>query len=343
MAGNAYALSIQHVSHNPINIFNENDKGVNVRFNLDQAATVSLKIYDDREYLIRTIISDATLQVGDNVLHWDTRDASGKHVPSEAYHYTLVATNSEQSTTYDVTDLFTSNKNTMRDVIWDRKTGIVSYMLMQASRINIRAGISGGGPLLTTVINWLPRKRGQQIEKWHGYDSEKKFNIAKIPKAKIFTEAYSFPANTIIVDLENIEPGYIDEKKLTETRTPSTKKVKTLFDQASKIAQNRMDYGLIIDLPKTDKRKDGIPIYNENIPVKISVPKNDLQRMSRDRYEPILFLDGEYVSEIESGFLPLTWQLDVSGLTVGKHFITVNVRGYDGQYGATSKSIYIEK
>jgi len=335
-----WALSIQHVSHTPKNII-ESSNGVSVRFYLDAPASVALKIYDDREYLIRLIESSGVLKQGDNKLHWDGKDAFGKNVPAEAYHYTIEASAANETVIYDVTDLLSTNKNMIRNLQWDREKGTISYLLVDDSRINIRAGIAGGGPLLTTVLNWLPRERGKHVEKWDGYDKNNKFNISKIPRADIFTDAYTFSANTIIVGKNISRSQYVEKPASSEARKAKTNS-KVILDQARKKADDRADYQLLIQLPETKNFKNDAPVYKGKIPVKLNISKDDLQRMSRDRFEPILFVDGEYVSEIESGFFPVTWHLDTTQFESGEHYITINVRGYDGQYGTVSQNIYIQ-
>lgn len=337
----ASALSIQHVTHSPKNIAENSEVGVVVRFYLDHAASVMLKIYDDRGYLVRTVASEGVFKEGDNSINWDGRDNRGNPVPAEAYHYTLQAEQSNETVTYDVTDLLSSNKNTIRNVEWDREKGEISYLLVADSRINIRAGIANGGPLLTTIINWLPRKRGKHVEKWNGYGKGNKFNISKIPKASIFTEAYTFSKNTIIVGEPVSSAQYVDASELTDIRKKG-KSDKVMFDNARKNVGDRSDYNIAIQLPESKLKKHGFPVYKGKVAVKLAVPKDDLQRMSRDRFEPILFVDGQYVSEIETGFFPITWHLDTTVLKPGEHYITVNVRGYDGQYGSVSQRIYVE-
>ena len=133
---------------------------------------------------------------------------------------------------------------------------------------------------------------------------------------------------------------YVDKADSKDAR--KKQKTNIMLDQARKKSEDRADYSLVIKLPETKDYKNGVPIYKGKVPVKLDVSKEDLKRMSRDRFEPILFVDGQYVSEIESGFFPVTWQLDTSTLTTGEHYISINIRGYDGQYGSVSQSIYIE-
>ena len=336
---NTHALTIQHVSHTPTHLSFEKNKSVNVRFALDETAQVDLKIYDDRDVLIRTV-NGGSLKKGDASIKWDGKDDRGKRVPPEAYHYTLEASASGKSVVYDVTDLLSKNASTVRNLKWDKDKGEISYILGKASRLTLRVGIDEGGPLLANVINWLPRARGKHVEKWKGHDASTNFDFRKVKKAKVIANAYTFASNTIIVGKSTKASEYI---KIANPVMRDRQRVsKKMFNQAGKLALDRIDYEVAIDLPTAKKTKDGVPIYKGVIPVKISVPKGDLDRLYRDRFEPILYVDGQYISELETGFFPVTWHLDTSEFKTGNHFITVNLRGYDGQYGATSLNFYVE-
>ena len=338
----SFALTIQHVSHSPTYIPIPNSESeVVIRFYLDEDATVRLKIYDDRNYLIREINSVAALSKGDNSLLWNLRDYSGKPAPKEAYHYTLEAASKDKTVLYDITDLSTSNKSTLFSPKWDKEKGEVSYKLSKASRVNIRIGVDDGGPLLATLYNWLPRERGMHVEKWDGYDAEHQFKISQLTKAQLYIQSYALTPNTILVGKNIQNFNYIDLPNVKETRSRALSK-SNMFDSTRKLAQDRRDYQLLIELPDTDSSKKGIPIYSGTINVKINAPKKDIERLLRDRFEPILFIDGELEAELESGFFPITWKLDTTKFKQGNHFITVNVRGYDGQYGTVTKNIYIE-
>jgi len=337
---NAIALSIQHVSHVPVKSSYKAGETITVRFLLDEAANVSLKIYDDREYLVRTINSNTLLKQGEQEMHWDGKDETGKLVPNEAYHYTLEADNGKEKVVHDVTDLTGNDKGILLNLKWDRKEGTISYTLTRSSRVNFRVGIASGGPLLRTVINWLPRTRGQHVEFWDGYDEDKKFNIAKIPRAELFSDAYSLSKNAIIIDPKIELSKYVE---INEPVQRQRNKENNRLDNKSRVAQDRADYPLAIRLPLSEKQKNGVPVYSGKVAVKINVPRSELERLSRDRFEPILFVDGQFASELETGFFPVTWQLDTEKLEAGEHTITVNIRGYNGQYGTATQIIYVEK
>ncbi len=336
---NSFALSIKHVSHSPVKTIYKAGEEITVRFNLEEAADVALKIYDDREYLIRTISGGAVLKSGDHALKWDGKDKSGRIVPYEAYHYTLEANNGNETIIYDLSDLTGNEKGTLRDAKWDRESNTISYRLVRSSRVNFRVGIGDGGPLLRTVTNWQPRSQGKHVEKWSGYDESKQFNIAKIPRAQLFSNAYSLSKNTLIIG-GNIQPSQYVDIKNPQLRTRN--KSNNLRDDKVRVAQERVDYPVAIKLPESSRNKNDVPVYSGKIAVKIEILKTELARLHKNRFEPILFVDGQYVSELETGFFPVTWQLDTSKYKTGEHYITINIRGYNGQYGTSTQTIFID-
>ncbi len=335
----SYSLSIKHVSHTPVKSLYIAGEEITVHFNLDAVADVELKIYDDREYLIRTIKSNAALEQGDHVLKWDGVDGSGKAVPYESYHYTLEANSESENVIYDVTDLTGNKKGVLRNLKWDRKTNIISYTLIKGSRVNFRIGISDGGPLLKTIINWQPRAQGDHIEYWNGYGESKQFNIANIANARLFSDAYTLSKNSIIIGKKIRPSQYIE---VTDPEFRERKQSKKTIESKFRLAQERRDYPVAIKLPETEKYNKNLPIYSGKVSVKIDISKAELARLHENRFEPILFVDGQYVSELETGFFPVTWQLDTSKYKTGEHYITINVRGYNGQYGTSTQIIFVD-
>ena len=64
------------------------DADVVIDFSLPAAQTVSLRIYDERGRLVRTLV-DGLAPEGDNHVRWDGKDNGGRNVASGVYHYVL--------------------------------------------------------------------------------------------------------------------------------------------------------------------------------------------------------------------------------------------------------------
>ncbi len=61
-----------------------------IDFSLPHDQTVSLRIYDERGRLVRTLVNGMAAE-GDNQVRWDGKDNGGRNVASGVYHYVLTA------------------------------------------------------------------------------------------------------------------------------------------------------------------------------------------------------------------------------------------------------------
>ncbi len=333
-ASNAFALSITNVAHSPVYV-NEDTQKVKVRFKNNSASRVVLKIYDDRQLMIRSVEKN-DLQLGDNTIEWNLLDNRGNKVPPEAYSYTIEALSDADSVLYDPTDKTGGDFVTLQNIVWDKNNNQIRYVLNKPARVSIRIGIDNGGPLIASVVNWTPRARGEHIEKWTGMDDQNQIDINKLANTIIHARAYSLSTNAIIIGPAKRSAEYVANITWPIERRAQSDKRPSMFDYMSKTPDKRGDYSLTIKLPLEE---DGE--YSGLIPVRIDLNARDKNRMLQDRFEPILFVDGQFASELETGFFPLTWRLDTRQFSNGNHYITVNLRGYDGQFGVASRSITI--
>lgn len=68
-----------------------------IRYNMAQAQSVTLRIFDILGKEIRTLISGQTVAAGQNQINWDGRDNSGSLVSDGAYYYQLTAGENTQT------------------------------------------------------------------------------------------------------------------------------------------------------------------------------------------------------------------------------------------------------
>jgi len=163
----AMALQITHVHHNPLVIYPDKDQSTEIIFTLSEMAVSELKIFDDRDILIRSIVNNDSQQ-GQNKFLWDGKDQLGRLVPSEAYKYTLTATNEGKEIEYDVSDITGNKPLHVKSIKWNADKKHFQYVLKKPARVLIRVGLDKHGPLLDTVSNWEPRNAGQKIESGQG-------------------------------------------------------------------------------------------------------------------------------------------------------------------------------
>lgn len=319
------------------------NESVTIRFNIDRPAEVDLMLYDGRDRLVRHV-KGGELAAGDHVLTWDGRDSRKHPVPPEAYVYTITAKAAQGGrVTHDLTDLTGGELLTVKDPRWDPESGRVHYILDKPARVNIRFGLQEGGPYLRTLIDWVPRKAGAQSEPWDGWDASRILPIAKHPMLLTSVMAYSLPDNALLVgpQPERVTFAALLEEPRRE-RQPR-KGPKRMYFHADQPLETRGDVSasLTIDGPvKQDAQ--GRWIVSGRVPVRLHVAEADRTRVLSRRFEPVFFVDGIFAFENEVGFLPMTWHWDTSTVNAGEHFVTANVRGYEGNFGAATLKVWVE-
>ncbi len=338
-----HALSLSHVHHSPRYMDGSSEAGIKIYYTLDQPAQVILSIFDDRELMIRQLNSNRVMDKGEHFFLWQGMDQMNRPVPAEAYHYTLIAENQQGKVEYDVTDQTGGNPVKVSNIIWDKAKQTINYRLSKLARVNLRAGLADNGPLLAMLTDWLPRRYGKHQFNWDGLDNSRTVDLTQLENIEIYAQAFSLSDNTLLVGPSVQHITDIDIKHwplVKRIRKKPVKKRMRVHHQQSR--DKRGDFTVSIVLPADLKiNARGLPVIQELTPLRFNIKASDQSRVINDRFEPILFIDGQYSTENEVGFFPMTWNLDPNTLSAGEHYITVNLRGYEGHFGAASVRIEI--
>lgn len=342
----AAALQVTNVQADRVIFDPAQGETVSVRFRLSEEARVVLRIYDGRELPIRDVASDGPLAAGEHALAWDGGDVLGRPVPPEAYHYTLTATTAAgEGVEHDLTDLTGGENLVAEEVAWDPASKGLHYLITELARVNIRIGLEAEGPLLRTLIDWVPRGSGIRKEAWDGKDASGVLDLSDHPKLRILVNAFSLPDNTILVGPEPAEVTLIEDVSWPvtkrEVKSTSWRRPRTFAAQS---LGSRKDIALELRLPEDLSRTaEGLPIVTGPVPVRMHVPESeDRTRILAERFETAFYLDGLYEFENEVGFLPATWVWDPSGANQGVHYLTGNLLGYEGHFGIATVKVYVQ-
>ena len=342
----AHALAITHVSAEPSVIEPAPGASVSVVFQLSAPASVSLQLYDGRDLLIRRVASTGTLPAGDQRLTWDLRDQAGRAVPAEAYRYTLTAISPQgDRVEHDRTDLTAGDDLTTTAVAWDPQTKTIAYRLPQPARVNIRVGLANNGPLLVTVLDWVTRDAGLHRESWNGLDTSAVLDLSRHPRLKIVVNAFALSDNSILVGPASDQVALITDLSWgEERRTIKRTDRKRMHFHRQQALEDRSDYRITLTLPPDlPTTADGLPIVSGIVPLRLDVSDQDRARVVARRFEPVFFVDGTFAFENEVGFLPMTWRWDSAGANPGIHFLTVNLRGYEGNFGMATLKVRVRQ
>lgn len=81
-------------------------------------------------------------------------------------------------------------------------------------------------------------------------------------------------------------------------------------------------------------------MVDDRVRFKIDVPKEDRWVLDSSFYETGFYVNYQFQSEEEQGFVPMIWDYDASDLPPGRHVATVQLFGFGGFI--TSASIAFE-
>ncbi len=328
------ALTIANVSLSSRQFDAARGESVAVRFSVNRPARVELNWYDARDLLIRKILSAGDVQPGSATLAWNGRDEAGGVVPSEAYHYTLIAkTSSGELQEFDLTDSTGGADVPLTEMKLDSNKAGIHYVVRNWSRVNIRVGMRDGGPLLHSLENWKVRSPGVHFAKWDGLEASGVMNVANSTGLELWGLSFELPDNTVFVGDTNTPSSVINPLSWGKTvRVRKASTPKRMYSHAQQSYEQRGDFAVTL-VPRGRDAKSA--------PMEIRVPDRVAERLSQQRFEIVYFVDGLFVGENEIGALPATWNVDLSKLSPGEHLLTVNVRGYEGSFGFGSHKLTV--
>ncbi len=339
-------LTITNVSTGKVKFNPSKGEEVKIRYQLSREAKVALKIYDSLDILVRVLDGNQKKKSGDNEAVWDGKDDKGRIVPDEVYVYTIEAVNENgKKVIYDLTDL-TGGKlqNAEGEIKRENKKSFISYALPKKSRVRIFLGLKDGGPLLCTLVDWLPRFSGPNKEYWDGWDDSHVINVKDSSKVEVGIWAYALTDNSIIIVGGKNNKRFLDFPKDRERRQKKKKARGDIFDHWLHPRESCRNLNIEIILPdKLKRNKEGLPIITGPTPIRMQVAEEDKKHAISERFEVVYYIDGIFVYENELGYTPFNWIWDPVGVNEGEHFITINLRGYQGHFGTASMKVMVKK
>jgi len=316
---------------------------VRLQFSVSQPASIEVLWIDAANQIVssQSVTSSAA---GPSEVSWDGRSSRGGFVPPEAYRYVIRAKSSDQQmVVYDLIDSAPSGLLPVSEITWIPEDQVIRYQVGKLSRVRLRAGLADGGPLLVTVANWAVRSPGENREPWNGRDASGFFNLGADGRREITAVAYELPPNTVVIG----KPGPVvtaTKDRAFPAWQSTSDQTKKMYDFASMPAQTLTDYAAIVRIngKELDSRAPLMTVRG-TVPVEIDVPAKDRTLLVSRRIEPVLFVDGQFIFENELGFIPMTWMWDTSRYAPGEHVISVNLRGYEGNFGIATVKLKVER
>lgn len=328
--------------------FNPNGgQKITVETALLRKAAAKIEIYDPDFMHVRTLESKGVVDAGTCRLSWDGKDVDGQVVPDEAYFFVVTATDAEgKIEVYDPT-LFSGGEG--KDVIHadiDPVTKAITYELPIPARVLIRQGVQDG-PLFNTLVDWKPRVAGQITEHWNGKDQDGLVNLLETGRFKMLITYTTLPENSIIT-YGNRTQDYASYKKVVQgnrfvKERPTRGGVKI---SPHYLLARTDDHSPTVTMRFPDATKAGdsdLPVLKGKALVKVDLDEADRAFFADQQYEITLFLDTEFYTEQEVGYVPFNWVWDLSDVAEGEHLLTVNMTGFKDQIGVLSKKVRVVK
>jgi hypothetical protein len=157
-------------------------------------------------------------------------------------------------------------------------------------------------------------------------------------------DAFALSANTLIIGPPNVAVALVDTMPWgRHMRDKSAEPLKKrMHYHSQQPIEERGDVAVHLVLPTTlPKDKDGLPEATGRVTLRLDVDDRDRNRVIQQRFEPVFFVDGTFAFENEVGYLPFSWIWDTATVNEGIHYVTVNVRGYEGNFGMQTIKVHV--
>lgn len=298
--------------------------------------------------VVRRLQQPAT-NAGEHSLAWDGKDAAGRPVPDEAYC---------------VRALLEAGGKTMVDDPCQRSggevvaglqpqltaSGDITYALPHAARVLIRVGVKNGA-MMRSLSVWRPRPAGRNLQRWNGFDDSGLVDLRSDRLALLVT-AFRLPDFSVITTgNEGLDyrawrsaQGWPEKPDL-----PQSAASQPLERGGQRIARQHYAARYKDREPRisvTLARRDGQPLdpaapLPDELRISVDLHPEDRWLMQEQLYEVAFFVNGDFVSEEENGYVPIAWIWNTAGMKPGKHLLTVNLTGFTGRVG--TRSIALQK
>jgi len=344
-AGSAAAAAVSQVALSAASFNPGLGQQVVLAYRLSAADRVWVRVYDPDGGLVAVPLDGESQEAGARQVSWDGRDVEGRVVPDEAYTFTVETGSGE---VYDPTATSGGEVGDLADARFDRQSGTVSYRLPAASRVLIRLGVRNG-PMYKTLVDWKPRVAGSVTEYWDGRDEDDLLVMWGKPGFSALITYVTLPDATVIA-YGNDDESY-RQYKLGRGAGRAQKPAR---EAAPARSSGLRPEGLVppawaraprvtLSFPQLDSPQEVPRLSGDEVGVRVEVAPEDRERLLRDQFEIIFYVDDVFFAEAERGYLPLNWRWELGELPEGDHVLTVNVASFQGQVGVASRKVRIEK
>lgn len=298
-------------------------------YELASKAKVTICIYTSDFDLVRSVQGRKTGKKGLHTFSWDGRDQEGKIVPDEAYFFCIEARFADGTIEfYDPTTFSGGDEFEFGNISYSPAEGLLRFLLPQPARVLLRVGLKNG-PLIDTLLDWVPMPAGGHQAAWSGFDRDRVFDVRTRRDLAVMGVAFFLPQTSVLAQ-GNQESSYLKYRTGLHfgKKPPRDEKVREV-----KICPNYY-------FPRFEDRSPQFKVEllpalkDSGLSLRISVDDEFKEMMLKNRFEVGLFLDGQFLTEEEEGYTPFNIALSSKQIPAGEHFLTIVLSTYLGQAGS---------
>lgn len=311
-----------------------------------QPGTLALEILTGDGDVVRRIAQPNTAP-GEHVLSWDGKDERGQPVPDEAYCPRAVLESGGRQAVDDPCS------RTGGEVLTGLQpattpTGDIAYTLEHPARVLIRVGVKGGA-MMRSLSVWRPRPAGRNLQRWNGFDESGLVDLRSDRLALLVT-AFRLPEFSVITTGNDALDYRAWRTALGWAEKPDAPQggaAQPLERNGQRIARQHYQARYKDREPRisvTLTGRDGQPLaagapVPDDVRIAVDLHPDDRWLMQEQLYEVAFFVNGDFVSEEENGYVPIGWLWNTTGLKPGRHLLTVNLTGFTGRVGTRTVAV----
>ncbi len=218
------------------------------------------------------------------------------------------------------------------DCRWVSEEQHIEYLLPKAACVRIRAGLADSA-YLREVLPWEAQPAGRHRVPWANVTNDTVLaEMIGRPDFQAKVLALSLPVN--VVSDQSLRTNRFAGDNLPAVTLPAAladlAQTPGLFSNVRKKSRISIadDYKLTLRVDESA----GQSIVN----LRLDCLEADRARLVNRRFEVMIFVDGQFLTEDELAILPFNYRMSTRGLAPGQHIATMNVLDSDGVPGTVS-------
>jgi FlgD Ig-like domain len=312
-----------------------------------QVGDVTLEILSGDGDVVRRM-SGRAASAGDVNITWDGKDERKQPVPDEAY-CARVTLSSGDATFVDDPCTRTGGEVLSGLQPLMANNGDIVYTLQHPARVMTRVGVKNGA-MFRSLSVWRARPAGRNLHRWNGMDESGLVSLRN-DRIALLVAAFRLPDFTVITTGNEALEYRSWRKAQGWTEKPDAavgeKSTQPLERNGLRIARQHYmprykDIDPRIEVKLLDANgkslSDGATVPDV-VRILVDLHEEDRWLMQEQLYEVGFFVNGDFVSEEENGYVPIGWLWNTANLKPGQHLLTVNLTGFSGRVGARTIAV----